>query len=328
MTVRKRRTGIEGAGHGPIGGAEEDHDVGGPPWRADWRSAPVVVVGPSSPVAAQRPDSLPVLSTSWWWEVSRSPPRWRSLRPGRRSSRSSGARSGCTRVPLRSGPSLTSARGCTTTRPRAPRARRPSRVPGAAVHLPSVHPRRPPCRRRRGPRITGPGPHVAAARVTANPSPSGAPPYTRAIAGSEVVLLGTNSVLANIGNPNDGRNTSTASCMSPKNMSGTPVEDCIPSDENSHTIGTVTFAPDGSLLVSSGDGSNYSAVDHVRCAPNCSTAWPARCCESIRSPASACRTTRTTTRRTRTATARRSSLRAAQPVPDHGRPGIGRGVHR
>ena len=98
-------------------------------------------------------------------------------------------------------------------------------------------------------------------RVTADPSPSGAPPYTRAIAGSEVVLLGTNSVLANIGNPNDGRNTSTASCMNPKNMSGTPVEDCIPSDENSHTIGTVTFAPDGSLLVSSGDGSNYSAVD-------------------------------------------------------------------
>ena len=98
-------------------------------------------------------------------------------------------------------------------------------------------------------------------RVTADPNPAGAPPYTRAVAGSEVVLLGRNSVLANIGNPNDGRNTSTASCMNPKNMSGTPVEDCIPSDENSHTIGTVTFAPDGSMLVSSGDGSNYSAVD-------------------------------------------------------------------
>ena len=98
-------------------------------------------------------------------------------------------------------------------------------------------------------------------RVTADPAPSGAQPYSRAIAGSEVVLLGTNSVLANIGNPNDGRNTSTASCMSPKTMSGTPVEDCIPSDENSHTIGTLTFAPDGSLFVSSGDGSNYGGVD-------------------------------------------------------------------
>ena len=65
----------------------------------------------------------------------------------------------------------------------------------------------------------------------------------------------------NIGNVNDGRNTALASCMSPKNMSGTPVEDCIPSDENSHTIGTVVFAPDGSLFVSSGDGSNYGGVD-------------------------------------------------------------------
>ena len=98
-------------------------------------------------------------------------------------------------------------------------------------------------------------------RVTANPDPSGAQPYSRAIAGSEVVLLGTNSVLANIGNPGDGRNTSTASCMSPKTMSGTPVQNCIPSDENSHTIGTLTFGPDGSLFVSSGDGSNYGGVD-------------------------------------------------------------------
>ena len=44
-------------------------------------------------------------------------------------------------------------------------------------------------------------------------------------------------------------------------MSGRPFEDCIPRDENSHTIGTVVFAPDGSLFVSSGDGSNYGGVD-------------------------------------------------------------------
>ncbi|HSK55456.1 MAG TPA: PQQ-dependent sugar dehydrogenase [Jiangellales bacterium] len=85
--------------------------------------------------------------------------------------------------------------------------------------------------------------------------------FERAVAGSETVLLGQNSTRANIGNENDGRNTSAASCMSPKNMSGTPVQDCIPSDENSHTIGTVVFGPDGSLYVSSGDASNYGGVD-------------------------------------------------------------------
>ena len=44
-------------------------------------------------------------------------------------------------------------------------------------------------------------------------------------------------------------------------MAGVPVEDCIASDEDSHTIGTLAFAPDGSLFVSSGDGSNYGGVD-------------------------------------------------------------------
>ncbi len=76
-----------------------------------------------------------------------------------------------------------------------------------------------------------------------------------------VVLLGTNSTLANIGNPSDGRDTTKASCMLGFSMSSPPVEDCIPADERSHTIGSVVFASDGSLFVSSGDGSNYTAVD-------------------------------------------------------------------
>ena len=90
-------------------------------------------------------------------------------------------------------------------------------------------------------------------RVEADPATS----YTTAKPGTEVVLLGTNSTRANIGSENDGRDTAFASCMSPTTPSGTPVEDCIASDEDSHTIGTVVFAPDGSLFVSSGDGSNY-----------------------------------------------------------------------
>ena len=94
-------------------------------------------------------------------------------------------------------------------------------------------------------------------RVEADPATN----YTTAKAGTEVVLVGTNSIRSNIGSENDGRNSSFASCMSPKTPTGTPVEDCIASDEDSHSIGTVVFAPDGSLFVTSGDGSNYDSVD-------------------------------------------------------------------
>jgi PKD repeat protein len=76
------------------------------------------------------------------------------------------------------------------------------------------------------------------------------------------IMLGQNSTAENIGNPNNGRDKTKASCMSPQNMGGTPVENCIPSDEDSHTIGTVKFGLDGSLFVSAGDGSNYVDVDH------------------------------------------------------------------
>ena len=94
-------------------------------------------------------------------------------------------------------------------------------------------------------------------RVEADPATG----YRTAKAGTETVLLGTNSTRANIGNETDGRNTAFASCMTGKSMAGVPIEDCIASDEDSHTIGTLAFAPDGSLFVSSGDGSNYGGVD-------------------------------------------------------------------
>ncbi|WP_244227351.1 PQQ-dependent sugar dehydrogenase [Corallococcus aberystwythensis] len=37
--------------------------------------------------------------------------------------------------------------------------------------------------------------------------------------------------------------------------------DCIPSDSPSHSVGTVRFAPDGTLFVTTGDGSRFDAVD-------------------------------------------------------------------
>lgn len=38
---------------------------------------------------------------------------------------------------------------------------------------------------------------------------------------------------------------------------GACVRDCLPADENSHTIGTVLFGPDGMLYVGNGDGCDF-----------------------------------------------------------------------
>lgn len=75
-------------------------------------------------------------------------------------------------------------------------------------------------------------------RVTADPANP-----DLAIPGSEVVLLGS------IG---------TGPCSNYPDGS-----DCIGADSDSHTIGTVRFAPDGKLFVGSGDGASYSYVDSL-----------------------------------------------------------------
>ncbi|WMT58080.1 PQQ-dependent sugar dehydrogenase [Truepera radiovictrix] len=80
--------------------------------------------------------------------------------------------------------------------------------------------------------------------------------YAVAVPGSERVLLGTNSTAATIGNP-AARNSSVLSC----GPLGRPLEDCIPSDEISHTVGGLRFGRDGMLYVSIGDGSNFLKVD-------------------------------------------------------------------
>ncbi len=75
-------------------------------------------------------------------------------------------------------------------------------------------------------------------RVTANPTNTDV-----ALSGSEVIILGS------IGN---------GPC------SDYPVgADCIPSDGDSHTIGTLRFAPDGKLFVGIGDGASYTFADSL-----------------------------------------------------------------
>ncbi|MBI3244158.1 MAG: PQQ-dependent sugar dehydrogenase [Chloroflexi bacterium] len=87
-------------------------------------------------------------------------------------------------------------------------------------------------------------------RVSADPNNTNV-----ALPGSEVVLLGANSTLANIGDPSS--HSGPPSC----DNNGVPIQDCLAADSPTHTIGTVAFGVDGSLFVSNGDGSHYSYVD-------------------------------------------------------------------
>jgi glucose/arabinose dehydrogenase len=93
-------------------------------------------------------------------------------------------------------------------------------------------------------------------RVTANAATN----YTTAVAGSEVVLLGTNSTWNNF---NGFVNSTTNFSEPPAGIlpDGTNVRDFIATDSESHTIGSVEFAADGSLFVSIGDGTSYNQVD-------------------------------------------------------------------
>ena len=89
-------------------------------------------------------------------------------------------------------------------------------------------------------------------RVSADPANN----YRTALPNSEVVLLGKNSTFANISGPDKD---STNDFSLPPSCQG--VSDCLPTDSQSHTIGALAFGNDGSLYVSSGDGTSYGRVD-------------------------------------------------------------------
>ncbi len=73
-------------------------------------------------------------------------------------------------------------------------------------------------------------------RVTADPANPDV-----ALAGSEVVLLGT------VGTPPCSSHPAGA--------------DCIPADAVSHTVGAIHFLPDGTMLLSNGDGASFSSAN-------------------------------------------------------------------
>ncbi len=80
----------------------------------------------------------------------------------------------------------------------------------------------------------------------------------RADPATERVLLGT-TVGTLAGGPPHGKPPGTPMTGSCNDFA--PGTDCLPSESPSHSIGTVVFAPDGTLFVSVGDGAEYNFVD-------------------------------------------------------------------
>ncbi|MEH2322498.1 MAG: PA14 domain-containing protein [Nostoc sp.] len=113
-------------------------------------------------------------------------------------------------------------------------------------------------------------------RVEADPKTN----YTTAIAGSEVVLLGTNGTWQNISHP-DGNSTNVSLGYAPSGIINKDtgkafttlqdylnnqdkvenVQNFIANDSESHSVGSVRFGTDGSLFVSLGDGTSYNGID-------------------------------------------------------------------
>ncbi|MFO7633515.1 MAG: PQQ-dependent sugar dehydrogenase [Caldilinea sp.] len=71
-----------------------------------------------------------------------------------------------------------------------------------------------------------------------------------AVPNSGVVLVGTNSTAAHVGNPDQG-DAEPFSCL---DEGGQPVRDCIATEGTAHTINMLSFGPEGALYVSVGDG--------------------------------------------------------------------------
>jgi glucose/arabinose dehydrogenase len=93
-------------------------------------------------------------------------------------------------------------------------------------------------------------------RVTANAATG----YTTAVAGSEVVLLGSASTWNNFNGFVDSTNDFDEPPAGIRS-NGTNIQDFIASDSSSHTVGAVEFSLDGSLFVSIGDGTSFNRVD-------------------------------------------------------------------
>jgi len=83
--------------------------------------------------------------------------------------------------------------------------------------------------------------------------------FNVAVTDSETIILGKNSTFENIGSAEDVFDTLSPSC----GPIGSPLVDCLPADEITHTIGALRFASDGSLFVTNGDGASYRSFNAI-----------------------------------------------------------------
>jgi glucose/arabinose dehydrogenase len=94
-------------------------------------------------------------------------------------------------------------------------------------------------------------------RVTADAAAG----YTKAVAGSGVVILGKNSTWQNTSRPDLNSTGNFNVAPSGRNPNGTWIQDYLATDSESHSIGDLAFGADGALYVTNGDGTSYSDVD-------------------------------------------------------------------
>ncbi|MET0285113.1 MAG: PQQ-dependent sugar dehydrogenase [Polyangiales bacterium] len=86
-------------------------------------------------------------------------------------------------------------------------------------------------------------------RVEADPSTD----FDTVLPGSTTILVGSNSTLENLSGLDLRNSYERPTCGD----HGAYVRDCLPADENSHSIGTVLFGPDGMLYMGHGDGCDF-----------------------------------------------------------------------
>ncbi len=80
--------------------------------------------------------------------------------------------------------------------------------------------------------------------------------YNRVLPGSELIIVGKNSRFDTMGTASLNRNQGDIACM----QGDAFIEDCLPSDDYSHVVGSVLFAKDGSMYLGYGDGSTVAPL--------------------------------------------------------------------
>jgi glucose/arabinose dehydrogenase len=83
--------------------------------------------------------------------------------------------------------------------------------------------------------------------------------FNTAVAGSEVVIVGTNSTWANISSPH--LDSTDDMSLPPSGGQNGTLRDILIADSRSHTVGNLGFGPDGMLYIANGDGTSYGQTD-------------------------------------------------------------------